>query len=93
MLLAAFVVFNIHPAISLPVWAFFLLIDTAYLSANLFKFLTGEPGTPLFTAPAWFIVTMSQVLQIHTQERAMRSTQEPASVHLSRHHTILEIAG
>lgn len=41
MLLASLVVFNISPFISLPVYALFLLIDGAYLSANLFKFTNG----------------------------------------------------
>lgn len=41
MLLASVVVFNVNPLISLPIWALFLLIDGAYLSANLAKFLNG----------------------------------------------------
>ena len=39
--LASMVVFNISPLFTWPVYALFLLIDGAYLSANLFKFLTG----------------------------------------------------
>lgn len=39
--LASMVVFNINPLFTWPVYALFLLIDGAYLSANLFKFLTG----------------------------------------------------
>ena len=42
--LASMVVFNINPLYTWPIYALFLLIDGAYLSANLFKFLTGEPG-------------------------------------------------
>lgn len=42
MFLASMVVYNVNPLISLPVYALFLLIDGAYLSANLFKFLNGE---------------------------------------------------
>ena len=42
--LASMVVFNINPLYTWPIYALFLLIDGAYLSANLFKFLTGEPS-------------------------------------------------
>ena len=42
--LASMVVFNINPLYTWPIYALFLLIDGAYLSANLFKFLTGESG-------------------------------------------------
>ncbi len=37
------VVYNLNPLYTWPLYAFFLLVDGAYLSANLFKFLTGEP--------------------------------------------------
>lgn len=40
--LASMVVFNLNPLYTWPLYALFLLIDGAYLSANLFKFLTGE---------------------------------------------------
>lgn len=40
--LASMVVYNLNPLYTWPVYAFFLLVDGAYLSANLFKFLTGE---------------------------------------------------
>ena len=40
--LASMVVFNINPLYTWPLYGLFLLIDGAYLSANLFKFLTGE---------------------------------------------------
>ena len=39
--LASMVVFNINPLFTWPIYGLFLLIDGAYLSANLFKFLTG----------------------------------------------------
>jgi KUP system potassium uptake protein len=52
MLLAAFVVYNINPLISLPIWALFLLIDGSYLSANLFKFLNG----------GWFPIALAFVV-------------------------------
>ena len=42
MFLASIVVFHVNPLFSFPIWALFLLIDGAYLSANLFKFLNGE---------------------------------------------------
>lgn len=42
MFLASIVVFNLNPLYTFPIWALFLLIDGAYLSANLFKFLNGE---------------------------------------------------
>ena len=42
--LASMVVFNMNPLYTWPIYALFLLIDGAYLSANLFKFLTGELG-------------------------------------------------
>ena len=42
--LASMVVFDMNPLYTWPVYALFLLIDGAYLSANLFKFLTGESG-------------------------------------------------
>ena len=38
-------------------WAFFLLIDTAYLSANLFKFLTGVLWPPM----------LSLAIRLHTR--------------------------
>ena len=49
--LASMVVFNINPLYTWPIYALFLLIDGAYLSANLFKFLTGAPASfsPIFT--------------------------------------------
>ena len=40
--LVSMVVFNINPLYTWPIYALFLLIDGAYLSANLFKFLTGR---------------------------------------------------
>ena len=50
--LASMVVFNINPLYTWPIYALFLVIDGAYLSANLFKFLTGAPAalSPIFTS-------------------------------------------
>ncbi len=48
MFLASIVVFHVNPLFSAPIWALFLLIDGAYLSANLFKFLNGESPAVCF---------------------------------------------
>ncbi len=48
--LASMVVFNMNPLFTWPLYALFLLIDGAYLSANLFKFLTGVLHTPSGTS-------------------------------------------
>ena len=45
--LASMVVYNLNPLYTWPLYAFFLLVDGAYLSANLFKFLTGESSCSL----------------------------------------------
>ncbi|CAL8468147.1 g7686 [Coccomyxa elongata] len=52
MFLASIVVFHVNPLFTAPIWALFLLIDGAYLSANLFKFLNG----------GWFPIALSIVV-------------------------------
>lgn len=52
--LASMVVFNMNPLYTWPIYALFLLIDGAYLSANLFKFLTGESGVLLIVLYALY---------------------------------------
>ncbi len=57
--LASMVVFNINPLFTWPIYALFLLIDGAYLSANLFKFLTGV----LLTQPETFRASIGSLSQ------------------------------